>query len=169
MRQLFNYSQRQMGFRNVGNNSARQRKMTKFFFGWAVCKGCFTSILYKAKNGDDTKFYGTKNLSDHLKNCRTPSSPSINKYFKSKQGNIKTQQSDKDLMEENLLKMVVGSFLDNQGFHDTISHSIQIGAKYGNIQASDVLYGRVNDTWTFFTSHEGMQRQIYFNMLSFEG
>ena len=31
MRELFNYSQRQMGFRNVGNISARQRKMTKFF------------------------------------------------------------------------------------------------------------------------------------------
>ena len=97
-----------MGFRNFGNITARQRKMTKFFFGWAVCKSCFTSILYKAKNGDNINFYGTKNLSDHLKNCRrTPSSPSINNYFKSKQGNIKIQQSDKTLMKENLLKLVV--------------------------------------------------------------
>ena len=51
-------------------------------------------------------------------------------------------------MTENLLEMVVCgrasfSFLKNQGFHDTISHAIQVGAKYGNIQASDVLDGRV--------------------------
>ena len=72
------------------------KKDEKIRFGWAVCESCFTSILYKAKNGDHTKFYGTKNLSDHLKNCRrTPSSPSINNYFKSKQGNIKIQQSDR--------------------------------------------------------------------------
>ena len=64
------------------------KKDDKILFGWAVCKSCFTSILYKAKNGDDTKFYGTKNLSDYLKNCRTPSSPLINNYFKSKQGNF---------------------------------------------------------------------------------
>ena len=49
-------------------------------------------------------------------------------------------------MKENLLKMVVCggtsfSFLENQGFHDTISHAIQIAAKYGNIQASDVFMG----------------------------
>ena len=66
------------------------KKDDKILFGWAVCKSCFTSILYKAKNGDDIDFYGTKNLSAHLKNCRrTPSSPSINNYFKSKQGNKK--------------------------------------------------------------------------------
>ena len=51
-------------------------------------------------------------------------------------------------MKKNLLKIVVCggtsfSFLESQGFHDTISHAFQIGAKYGNIQASDVLYGRV--------------------------
>ena len=45
-------------------------KDDKILFGLAVCKNCFTSILYKAKNGGDTKFYGTKNPSDHLKNCR---------------------------------------------------------------------------------------------------
>ena len=114
-------------------------KDDKILFGWAVCKSCFISI---------PKFYGTKNLSDHLKNCRrTPSPPSINNYSKSKQGNIKIQQSDKDLMKENLKMVVCGgtsfTFLENQGFQDTISHAIQIGTKYDNIQASDVLYARV--------------------------
>ena len=86
MKELFNYSQRQLGFRNVGNISARQRN-DKILFGGAVCKSCFTSILYKAKIGDDTNFYGTKNLSDHLKICRrTPSFPSISNHFESKQG-----------------------------------------------------------------------------------
>ena len=86
---------------------SKSKKDDKILFGWAVCKSCFTSILYKAKNGDYSKFYGTKNLSDHLKNCRRTSSPSINNYFKSKQGNIKIQQLDKNSMKENLLKMVV--------------------------------------------------------------
>ena len=86
------------------------KKDDKILLGWAVCKSCFTSILYKARNGDDTNFYATKNLSDQLKNCRrTPSSPSINNYFKSKQGNIKIKQSDKDLTKENLLKAENGS------------------------------------------------------------
>ena len=102
---------------------SEEKKDDKILFGWAVSKSCFTSILYKAKNGDDTKFYGEKIFSNHQKNCRTPSSPLFDKYFKSKQGSIKIQQSDKDL-KENLLKMVICggtsfSFLENQGFHDT--------------------------------------------------
>ena len=84
------------------------KKDDKILFGWPVCRSFFTSSLCKAKNEDDTNIYGTKNLSHHLKNCRkTPSSPSITIYFKIKQENIKIQQSDKDLMKENLLKMVV--------------------------------------------------------------
>ena len=140
------------GVSECWNFFSEAKKDDKILLGWAVCKSCFTSILCKAKNGDDTNFYGTKNFSDHLKNCRTPSSPSINNHFKSKQGNIKIQQSDKDLMKENLLKMVACggtsfSFLENQGFHDTISHAIQIGAKYGSSNLLGPGSGFIWVTW----------------------
>ena len=86
-----------------------------------------------------------------------------NKCFKSKQGNIKIQQSDKDLMKENLLKMVVCggtsfSFLENQGFHDTISHAIQIGAKYGS---SNLLGPGSGFIWV--TRVQGQQKRPSFN------
>ena len=55
-------------------------------------------------------------------------------------------------MKENLLKMVVCggtsfSFLENQRFHDTISHAIQIEAKYGSSNLLGPGSGFIWVTW----------------------
>ena len=128
------------------------KKDDKILFGWAVCKSCFTSILYNPKKGDDTDFYGTKNLSDHLKNCRRTLHPHQLTIISKVNRKTSKYNNQTDLMKENLLKTVVCggtsfSFLEIQGFHDTISHAIQVGVEYGSSNLLGPGSGFIWVTW----------------------
>ena len=58
MGELFNYSQRQMGFRNVGNTPVRQRKMTKFFLDGLFVRVVLLPFCTKLKM--ETILYSTE-------------------------------------------------------------------------------------------------------------
>ena len=54
-------------------------------FGWCCCKTCLCCIQYKAVRDGSTKFFGTKNLIDHARNCvstMTSIQPNLKSYLK---------------------------------------------------------------------------------------
>lgn len=118
-------------------------------FGLVCCSKCLSCIVYKKRDpaGKVTDF-GTKNLLGHMKHCNPAAtgntSGTVKSYF---QSCVKVDKRTADSIKVAESKLVSGCHLsfnivDNANLKSFAQTMIEVGAKYGNIAADSVLYGR---------------------------
>lgn len=118
-------------------------------FGLVCCSKCQSCIVYKKRDpaGKVTDF-GTKNLLGHMKHCNPAAtgntSGTVKSYF---QSCVKVDKRTADSIKVAESKLVSGCHLsfnivDNANLKSFAQTMIEVGAKYGNIAADSVLYGR---------------------------
>jgi hypothetical protein len=92
--------------------------------------------------------FRTKNLLGHMKHCNPAAtgntSGTVKSYF---QSNVKVDQRMANSIKVAESKLVSGCHLsfniaDNANFRSFAQTMIEVGAKYGNIAADSVIYGR---------------------------
>ena len=119
-------------------------------FGVACCNYCYKCILYKTKTDCGKVLdYGTKNLKDHTRNCSPDVASSSQFKITSvlKRKNQLLSKQDNQTILEVSRNFVAGSFLsfntiENPQFINFSQEMIRIGAKYGNVTASEIIPGR---------------------------
>ena len=92
--------------------------------------------------------FGTKNLLGHMKHCNPAAtgntSGTVKSYF---QSSVKVDNRMANSVKEAESKLVSGchlsfSTVENGNFKAFAQTMIEVGAKYGNIAADSVIYGR---------------------------
>jgi len=148
----------------------------KILFGWAVCADCHTCIMFKSRTSDGSiKLYGTTNMTDHAKNCHSGTGKSekqmlMNSFVKRKPG-VKLLEAERVSTKEAEVRLVVEggvsfAFVDNPGLRNFAQQMITIGAKHGNIDVEDVLYGRHTVRQSVFNKMHECQEVIKKNVQS---
>ena len=119
-------------------------------FGVACCSLCYACITYKKQDGSKVIDFGTKNLLDHADKCgscdKTGRKQSTMTAFVTRSKPL-VAKADKDKLRQNESLFIAGcqlafNVVDTAHFRRMCQNLIQIGAKYGNVSAMDVLVGR---------------------------
>ena len=121
----------------------------KEVFGVACCAQCISCIVYKKLDSNGTVTdYGTKNLLGHMKHCKSSghsnAAGNLKSYFES---TVTLDKSTANLVKVAQTKMVSGchmsfNVVENETYKSFAQTMISVGAKYGNVKAASVLYGR---------------------------
>ena len=141
-------------------------------FGWAVCIDCHYCVMFKSMSTEGTvTSYGTTNMTDHLQSCFASrgKQQTKNAFVKRTPGVnfLATERTTVKEAEDKLVVLGGTSFalVDNPALRSFAQELIQIGAKYGNVDADTVLYGRKTVTNEVFDKMKECQQKVKVQVL----
>jgi hypothetical protein len=152
----------------------------QIFIGWAACNHCMTVYRTHSKPDSDgnRKNHGLNSIHHHIKECKSRLSKSASSstsgvtklpvqttlarfaYHKNKlSGTLAEKLKDADLK---FVAAGAHSFnaLENGGILDLVQTAIEIGAQIGNVDVSEVFYGRKTIRSEAFSKFENFLTSI---------
>ena len=104
-----------------------------------ACNKCFKVYSYKGADGSS---FGTKNLLDHTKHCRPMSGQKLIEQCLVKK--LSLSQQERESIKKKLVGYCVDGYqsfraVEHRGLHDVLQTFVDLSAKYGKFDVTDVL------------------------------
>ena len=133
-------------------------KVIEHIKGYVICKICKSILSY------DSKLSGTSHLKrhedNHAQKTFNSNGPSINQYLKKEVPQEAKKKVTKSLVEFVVEDLRNFSVVEGTGFIKFANTLIGVGAKYGNVDASDILCHRTTIANNVFELEKKKKRRI---------